>query len=64
MDQKEVFATLRDGVKRDTKDNAFDRDATAMALAMISVAEELLSKLERIAVAAERHLELAERNQP
>lgn len=61
MDQKEAFDTLKNGVQRDVKDG-FDRQSVDMALAMITVVEELMSKLERIAVAAERHLELAERS--
>jgi len=61
MDQKEAFDTLKNGVQRDVKDG-FDRQSADMALAMITVVEELMSKLERIAVAAERHLELAERS--
>lgn len=59
MTTDEAFASLREGVQKDIKDG-FDQDSANMALAIISVAEELLSKLERIAVTAERHLELAE----
>lgn len=49
---KAQFDLMRVMVRRDMKDG-HDRDSAAMASAMIDVAEELMSKLERIAVAAE-----------
>jgi hypothetical protein len=48
MTTDEAFATLRAGVTK-----GHDRDAAAMALAMITVADAMMSKLERIAVASE-----------
>jgi len=62
MDTKLAFQTIRGGIRADIKDGGLDRESAAMTLAMVDVVEELMSKLERIAVAAETHLKLAERN--
>lgn len=50
---EQAFTTVRGGIQADIQNNAFDRQSAAMALAMVDIAEELLSKLERIAVANE-----------
>lgn len=60
MTTDEAFATIRGGIRADVKDGHLDRESAAITLAMADVFEELMSKLERIAVAAERHSALAE----
>lgn len=49
----EAFATIRGGIRADVKDGALDRESAAITLAMADVFEELMSKLERIAIASE-----------
>lgn len=49
---EDKFAFMRDTVQKDIADG-HDRDSANMASSMIDVVEELMSKLERIAVATE-----------
>ena len=55
MDQKEAFTVIRKAASEHP-----DKEGVPIALALIDVVEELMSKLERIAVAVEHHLELAD----
>lgn len=57
-DLKDKFDMIRQAIKEHP-----DQGGSPLAFAALDVVEELLSKLERIAVAAEKHLELAERHQ-
>lgn len=50
---EDKFAFMRDTVQKDISDNLMSKDSANMASSMIDVFEELMSKLERIAVATE-----------
>jgi hypothetical protein len=59
MDTKEAFDIIRVAIK-----DHQDKEGIPVVLALVDIAEELLSKLERIAVAAERSADTVMDNGP